>query len=151
EVFAKGYSVFAASITRSAMNDGTEKRHSMKNAVAYSLRQAKFDNPERNCAADSMEVARKKAKLKQKMLKVKIRCPQRSKNLLKGRGRVTSSPFLAGGQNKRSRDKTTPWMAPKITNVQLAPCQSPARTMVIIRFLQVCHLPPRLPPRGMYK
>src|SRR5258708_5917793 len=43
----------------------------------------------------------------------------------------------------------TPWYAPHITNVQLAPCQSPPNNMVTIRLRQVLHSPWRLPPIGM--
>jgi len=52
---------------------------SIKNAAAYSLRQAKWDNPASSCTAEASEVARKNAKLKQRMLKVRILCAQREK------------------------------------------------------------------------
>src|ERR1700674_3595086 len=74
---ANGYSWLLSSINRSTTNKGMEKRQSMKNAEAYSVRQAKFDKPARNCTAAGSEVARKPAKLRQKTLKVRIRCAQR--------------------------------------------------------------------------
>src|SRR6266403_1794176 len=74
---ANGYSWLLDSINRSTTNKGMEKRHSMKNAEAYSVRQAKLDRPARNCTAAGSEVARKNAKLRQKTLKVRIRCAQR--------------------------------------------------------------------------
>jgi hypothetical protein len=58
----------------------------MNNADAYSLCHAKLDNPDRNCIAACKDVARKKAKLKQKMLNVKIRCPHNEKKAKTGRG-----------------------------------------------------------------
>ena len=86
EAFANGYSWLLASSNRSTANKGIEKMLSMNNADAYSLRQAKLDNPARNCVAAWSEVARKKAKLRQKMLKVKIRCPHKEKKATTGRG-----------------------------------------------------------------
>src|ERR1700741_661782 len=77
--FANGYSWLLASINRSTTNNGRVKRPSMKNAEAYSIRQAKSDRPARNCTAAGSEAARKNAKLRQKTLKVRIRCAQREK------------------------------------------------------------------------
>ena len=51
----------------------------MKKAEAYSLRQAKLDSPARNRTAAVSEVARKNIKVKQKRLKVRIRCAQMEK------------------------------------------------------------------------
>jgi len=84
------------------------KRLSMKNAEAYSLLQAKLDNPARNCAADVSDVALKKAKLKQKTLKVKTRCVQREKNPAKREGRAAIPGSFVAGRMYRSADKTTP-------------------------------------------
>jgi len=66
----------------------------MKNAEAYSLRQAKLDSPPRNCTAELSDSARKKAKLKQKMLKVKTRFPQSERRPVKGWSRAASSASL---------------------------------------------------------
>src|SRR6266404_3538441 len=72
--FANGYSWLLDSINRSTTNKGMEKRHSMKNAEAYSVRQAKLDRPARNCTAAGSEVARKKARRREKTTKVRISC-----------------------------------------------------------------------------
>src|SRR2546421_8791064 len=76
---ANGYSWLLVSINRSTTNKGMEKRPSMKNAEAYSVRQAKLDRPARNCTAAGSEAARKNTKLRQRTLKVRIRCAQREK------------------------------------------------------------------------
>ena len=52
----------------------------MKNAERYSLRQAKLESPARKWTAALREGARKKAKLKPRMLNVRILCAQRLKN-----------------------------------------------------------------------
>lgn len=57
-----------------------ENRQSMKNAERYSLRQAKLESPARKWTAALREGARKKAKLKPRMLKVRILWVQRLKN-----------------------------------------------------------------------
>src|ERR1700719_3861532 len=49
----------------------------------------------------------------------------------------------------RVATNSRPWYAPQTTNVQLAPCQSPPSSIVIIRLRQVLHSPFRFPPRGM--
>src|SRR6266481_3177269 len=123
----------------------------MKNAEAYSLRQAKLDNPASSCTADVSEVARKKARLRPRTLKVRILCAQREKKPTERWGRSTPPDLDLAGKKYRSTANTTPWMAPKMTNVQFAPCQRPARTMVMKRFRAVFHWPPALPPRGMYR
>ena len=50
--------------------------HSITKAVTYSLRQAKWNSPLRNCTAELSDGDRKNTRLKQKTLKVKIRCAQ---------------------------------------------------------------------------
>ena len=87
-----------ASSNKSTINKGTEKRLSMKNAVAYSLLQAKLDNPARNCTADLSDAALKKAKLRQKTLKVMTRCVQMEKKLALGKGRSAFPGFAAAGK-----------------------------------------------------
>src|SRR5260370_38117522 len=121
----------------------------MKNAEAYSVRQTKLDNPASNCTAARREVARKKARLKQRMLKVRILCAQREKKPRECCGRPAPPDLDLAGKKYRSTANTTPWIAPKTTNVQFAPCQRPARTMVMKRLRAVFHWLCALPPRGM--
>src|SRR2546430_17248008 len=91
---ANGYSSLLDSINRSTTNKGMEKRQSMKNAEAYSVRQAKLDRPARNCTAAGSEVARKNDKLRQKTLNVRIRWAQREKTPA-GRSGTAASFCLA--------------------------------------------------------
>jgi hypothetical protein len=62
-----------------------EKRLSIKKTEAYSLCHAKLDNPDKNWVAELSEEARKNAKLRQKMLNVKMRCPHSERNPTKAR------------------------------------------------------------------
>src|SRR5713226_10670096 len=123
----------------------------MKNAEAYSLHQAKLEIPARSCTADVSEGARKKERLRQRTLKVRILCAQREKKPTELWGRSTPPNLDFAGKKYRSTANTTPWMAPKTTKVQFAPCQRPARTMVMKRLRAVFHWLCALPPRGMYK
>src|SRR6266404_2629457 len=136
---------------RSTRNRGMAKSASMANADTYSERHAKLERPLKNCTAALNEVARKNAKLRQNMLNVKMRWPQRLTKLRKGRAELGSVTCFLLGNRMRSMDKTKPWIAPKIANVQLAPCHRPASTIVAKRFRDVFHVPPALPPKGMYK
>src|SRR5467141_2566750 len=106
--FANGYSWLLASINRSTTNKGAEKRHNMNNAEAYSARQAKLDRPARNCTAAVSEAARKNAKLRQKTLKVRIRCAQREKTPAECGSQAASFCFVLAGEKKRSTAKTMP-------------------------------------------
>src|SRR5437867_617784 len=121
----------------------------MKNAEAYSGRQAKLESPARNSTAECREVARKNARLKQRMLKVRMRCAQSVKKPVGRVAAVSEACLVFVGKKNRSTGRTMPWMAPKITKVQFAPCHRPARTMVTKRFLAVFHSPKRLPPKGV--
>src|SRR2546427_5413985 len=132
---------------RSTISKGREKTNNIANAAAYSLRHAKLNSPPNSCTAARREVARKNNSVKQKTLKVMIRCTQVEKN---PSCEFASPTFFCGGKKACSTSRATPWIAPKTTYVQFAPCQSPARTMVIRRFLLVFHLPPVLPPSGIY-
>src|SRR5256886_16589116 len=76
---AKGYSWLLASNSRSTTKSGMEKRQSMKNAEAYSLRQAKFESPANSCTAARREVARKKDRLKPSILNVRFLWTQSAK------------------------------------------------------------------------
>src|SRR5438552_17632905 len=103
----------------STANSGIEKRQSMKNADAYSLRQAKLDNPASNCTAARREVARKKARLKQRMLKVRILCAQREKKPMERSGRSAAPSLDLAGKKYRSTANTTPWIAPRLQRSNL--------------------------------
>src|SRR5260370_25821745 len=140
-----------ASSNKSTTNRRIEKRQSMKNAEAYSFRQAKRENPESSCNAEVSEGARKKARLRPRTLKVRILCAHREKNPTERWGRSTPPDLDLAGKKYRSTANTTPWMAPKTINVQFAPCQRPARTIVMKRLHAAFHWPCALPPRGMYK
>ncbi len=104
--------------------------HSITKAETYSLRQAKWNSPPRNCTAELSDGDRKNTKLKQKMLKVRIRCDQRDRKPVKLLDRTASAGFFLATEKKRSMDRTTPWMAPNTTNVQFAPCQRPPRSVL---------------------
>src|SRR5260370_16461641 len=80
EAVANGYSWLLASNNKSTTNKGIEKRLSIKNTEAYSLCHAKLDNPDKNWVAELSEGARKNAKLRQKTLNVKMRCPHNESN-----------------------------------------------------------------------
>src|SRR5437899_2841581 len=127
------------------MSSGIAKTNSIANAPAYSLRQAKFDRPTSISTAARSEVARKNSKVRQKTLKVKIRCVQTESKLS---GEFASRTLSLGGKVTCSTSRATPWIAPKKTYVQPAPCHSTARIVVIRSFRQVLHLPPRLPATG---
>src|SRR5437667_11915589 len=73
---AQRYSWLLATTKRATTNIRIEKRQSMKNAEAYSLRQAKFESHANSCTAARREVARKKARLKPSILNVRILWPQ---------------------------------------------------------------------------
>src|SRR6266481_1121548 len=70
----------------------------------------------------------------------------------------SSRPGSDGGPVRR-RDSShilctasaIPCKQPKSTNVHLAPCHSPPRSIVMNRFKYVRTLPCRLPPRDMYR
>src|SRR5882762_4989561 len=95
---ANGYSWLLDSINRSTINKGMEKRHSMKNAEAYSVRQAKLDRPARNCTAAGSEVARKNAKLRQKTLNVRMRWAHREKMPVEGLSSAASFGCALAGK-----------------------------------------------------
>src|SRR5258708_37524097 len=85
EAFANGYSWLLASNNKSTTNKGMEKRLSIKKTEAYSLCHAKLGNPDKNWVAELSEEARKNAKLRQKTLNVKMRCPHSERNPAKAR------------------------------------------------------------------
>src|SRR5207244_11897941 len=94
--------------------------------------------PVSTCHAFENECARKKTQAKQVRLKTRntrsvIR--SQSKDL-----RRAGDPSLRSGWRRpsiRSATRYVPCNAPQKTNVQLAPCQSPPRSMVIIRLRYV--------------
>lgn len=124
---------------------------SITKAERYWLCQVKWNNPPRNCTAELRDGARKNTKLRQKILKVRIRCAQTEMKPPGQRGKGASADFVFAGKRRRSTDKTTPWMPPNTTYVQFAPCQSPPRSMVVRRLRLVFHCPPWLPPKGIYR
>src|SRR5438874_8740890 len=98
-----------------------------------------------------MDGDRKNAKLKQKMLKVRIRFAQTRRKAAYRWREAPSDNFASAERKKRSIDMAAPWIAPNITNVQFAPCQRPPRSMVVRRLRPVFHSLPVLPPNGIYK
>src|SRR5690348_12700445 len=98
-----------------------------------------------------MDGDRKNARLKQKMLKVRIRLAQSRRKTAYRLRETPSDGLLSTRKKKRSIESATPWMAPNMTKVQFAPCQSPPRSMVVRRFRPVFHSLPVLPPNGIYK
>src|SRR6476646_10752429 len=109
---------------------------SIVNAPRYSGRQVKLVSPPKKSSAARSEVARKKSKVRQKTLNVTMRWNQTDQN--------PSPDSSFTGNRTCSMSNATPWIAPKTTYVQLAPCHRPAMTMVIRRFLDVFHGPPAL-------
>src|SRR5260370_27882904 len=108
EAFANGYSWLLASNNKSTINKGMEKRLSMKNTEAYSLCHEKLDNPDKNWVAAPSEGARKNAQLRQKTLKVKIRCPHNERNPANAPGRAASLALLPLRKPRPSTPKPTP-------------------------------------------
>src|SRR5689334_10001266 len=101
---------------RSTRNRGMAKSASMANADKYSVRHAKLERPLKNSTAALNDVARKKARLRQNTLNVKMRWPQRLRKFrIGGAGLGSVSCFLIGNR-MRSIDKTKPWIPPKIAN-----------------------------------
>src|SRR6267142_1074455 len=108
-------------------------------AARYWLCQAKWNS------------ARKNAKLKQNKLKVRIRRAQTATKPLESLGEAAPANSALLGESRRSTHKTTPCMAPNTTKVQFAPCQRPARSIVLRRFRRVLQFPSELPPNGIYR
>src|SRR5712691_5153326 len=152
--YAKGeranrYSSFVRSRTRSTAKSGNENSASMPSAAAYSLRQARLDKPPRNWTASVSDDARKKTRVRQNRLNTTTRCAHTDSHP-PSRPAVVGVVDGAGEKIRRSIARAAPWIAPKTTNVQFAPCQRPARSMVSRRFRAVLDGAPELPPRGMY-
>src|SRR6202021_195067 len=103
------------------MNKGMEKRLNIRNAVVYSLRQARSESPRKNCVAATSDGARKNAKLRQNTLKVKMRCPQVDRNWPNPRDWMVPGDSFAAGKISRSRDRTTPGIPQKIQRARSAP------------------------------
>src|SRR2546426_11185483 len=121
----------------------------MASAAAYSVRQARLVKPPRNRPASVSDGARKKTRVRQKRLNTTTRCAHTDHHP-PSRPAIAGVVDDAGDTTRRSIARAAPWIAPKTTKVQFAPCQRPARSMVSRRFRAVVDGGPELPPRGIY-
>ena len=106
--------------------------------------------PEKSClrmsAAVENESARKNTHPKQTKLKVMSR---RHIRFAGESGRSGSPRQARNSAQPCSTQSPMPWMPPQTTKVHAAPCQSPPRSITIIRLRYVATRPWRLPPSGM--
>src|SRR3989442_14343543 len=102
---ANGYSCSPASISRSTASKGSAKTHNVANAAAYSARHVKSNSPRSICRAEPSDVDRKNNNVRQKILKVTIRCAHTEKRLS---GEVASPSLYFVLNTVGSRKKCTP-------------------------------------------
>src|SRR5436309_5742791 len=102
---ANGYSSSLASINRSTPSKGSAKTHNVANAAAYSVRHVKSKSPRSICRAEPSDVDRKNSNVRQKILKVTIRCAHTEKKL----SEEVAPPSLSfGGKTVCSTKRATP-------------------------------------------
>src|SRR3989442_13946070 len=102
---ANGYSCSPASINRSTASKGSAKTHNVANAAAYSARHVKPNSPRSICRAEPSDVDRKNNNVRQKILKVTIRCAHTEKRLS---GQEVSPTLSFGGRTFSSTKRATP-------------------------------------------